>query len=346
MWRLPTRGAVQASVVFDPCDRMLVADMSGCVQAFSSEGAPLWQRQLEGAISATPAVDVQDGRVFVGTHLGWVYALNSAEGTVVWRRRLPTKSDARVVSDLMVAPVRRQVVLSSWGGVFHALAVATGLTQQTWDAGIAPQAAASADARGNLYFARAVRGQGVSCVRVGPDGAETLLVRQSEGKRGASRMVVAAAPVLDENRGVIYLITNGDRETTLRAWSAPNDRLLWKQEIPRFTTATPALRADGAIVLAGMDGALRAFSAEGSPILHYPTGAEYLLAGPVSDAEGTVFLGDPLGQVHIVDKAGSGRIVFEAVRSIQARPAFDRLGNLCVPGTDRTVYVFRNQTAG
>lgn len=343
--RLAARGAVQASAVFDADDRVFIADMAGWVQAFASTRVPLWQQQLEGAVSATPAVDVGAGRVFVGTQTGWVYALATADGSVLWRKRVPTKSDARIVSDLLLLTAQPRVVLSSWGGRFNALEAATGEIGHNWDAGISPQAGASADTSGNCYCLRAVRGEGVAFVRVAPDGAESVLCRQPEGERGASRMVVAAAPVLDESRGVAYFIVNRGRDSTLHAWSLRDGRLLWQRDFPRMIVATPALRPDGALVVAGMDGAVHALAPEGSLLFRYETGAEYLLAGPVCDGLGSAFVGDPLGRLHVIDKDGTGHAIFETGRSLQARAAFDPQGRLYLPGTDRTVYVFQNLAA-
>jgi outer membrane protein assembly factor BamB len=343
--RLAARGAVQASAVFDADNRVFIADMAGWVQAFANARVALWQQQLEGAVSAAPAVDVSAGRVFVGTQTGWVYALATADGSVLWRKRIPTKSDARIVSDLLLLTTQQRVVLSSWGGRFNALEAATGEIGQTWDAGISPQAGASADTSGNCYCLRAVRGEGVAFVRVAPDGAESVLCRQPEGQRGASRMVVAAAPVLDEPRGVAYFTVNRGRDSALHAWSLRDARLLWQRDFPRMIVATPALRPDGALVVAGMDGAVHALAPEGSPLFRYETGAEYLLAGPVCDGAGSTFVGDPLGRLHVIDEGGRGHAVFETPRSLQARPAFGRHGDLHLPGTDRTVCIFQNLAA-
>ncbi len=344
--RLTARGALQASVIFDDQDRMFLADMAGWVQAFTSQGGLLWQRQLAGGTSASPALDAEGGRVFIGTHAGWVYALQSADGTVLWRRSLPTKSDARILSDLLYLPAQRSVVLSSWGGQFQTLDAASGETKHTWDAGLWPQAGASADAQGHLYCLRARRGEGVAFFRVSPDGKETVLHNQPESRRGAQRMATAAAPVLDESRGVAYFMTNGDRDCEVHAWSLREQRHLWKRGLPRTVMATPALAAAGNLLLADMEGSVHALAPDGTPAFHYVSGADYLLSGPVCSADGHTFVGDPLGRLHVVDRKGAGGPVFEAARSIQARPAFDRQGDLYVPSTDRTVYVFRNLASG
>ena len=176
--RLLAQGAVQASVVFDEQDRVLVADMAGWIHAFDPQGKVLWERQLTGGVSASPAVDAEAGRVFIGTHAGWVEALQTTDGAALWRRKLPSKSDARILSDLLYLPAQGCVVLSSWGGQFHALDAASGETRRTWDAGLWPQAGASADTQGHVFCLRALGGVGVAFVRVAAEGQETILYTQ------------------------------------------------------------------------------------------------------------------------------------------------------------------------
>jgi hypothetical protein len=91
-----------------------------------------------------------------------------------------------------------------------------------------------------------------------------------------------------------------------------------------------------------MGGTLHELAPDGSTQSHYVSGAEYWLCGPVCAGNGVAFAGDPLGRLHRVNEAGEGETIFEAPRSIQARPAFDRLGNLYVSSTEGNVYVFRN----
>jgi hypothetical protein len=94
--------------------------------------------------------------------------------------------------------------------------------------------------------------------------------------------------------------------------------------------------------VADLRGYVHAVAHDGSRLYRYASGADFLLAGGVCDAGGTMFVGDPLGMVHAIPPNGSGRQVFEIPRSVQARPSFDPAGNLYIPATDRKVYVFRN----
>jgi outer membrane protein assembly factor BamB len=343
--RIFARGAVQASVVFGGSNEAYAADMAGWVQAFGRDGKTLWQRHLEGGVSASPAVDVKGGRVFIGTHAGWVYALPAAGGAPLWSRRLPSKRDPRILSDLLFVPERNSIVLSSWGGQFCELDAASGEPKGAWDAGLSPQAGAAADAAGNVYCLRAVRGEGVALVCVSVEGRERVLHRQSEPGRGANRVAVAAAPVVDETRGRVIFTVNGDRDCQVRAWSLREERLSWVQPLPGAVVATPAVDAAGNVLVADLQGSLRGLRPDGSTAFQYESGAEYLLAGPVCSVGGQAFLGDPLGRLHLVDAAGVGRPVFEADRALQARPSFDSRGNLHVASVGRGIYVFRNLAA-
>jgi outer membrane protein assembly factor BamB len=172
------------------------------------------------------------------------------------------------------------------------------------------------------------------------DGKESVLYRVPESAWGANRMAVAAAPVLDERRQVAYFVANSGRESQVFAWSMRGDRLLWQRSLATGLVATPAVRGDGAVVVADLAGVVRALAPDGSLLFSYSADCDYLLAGPVSDATHRVFLGDPLGRLHVIDGEGAGKPVFEAERSFQARPSIDRSGQLYLPGADRQVYVF------
>lgn len=342
--QLAARGAVQAATVFDPAGRAFVADMAGWVQAWENGEEPRWRRQLDGAMSATPAVDPGGGRLFLGTHMGSVYALTTGDGEVLWQQRLPAAGDPRILSDLLFEVGSRRVVLSSWGGRFHALDADSGRPVQEWEAGLTPAAGAAADSRGVLYCLRVVRGTGVVLVRRTSDGQEVELHRESEGPRGSGRIAVTAAPVLDEARGRAWFVANDGRTAALLLWSVGSARLAGRWPLPCGVQATPALAPDGAVWVADLAGNLHRFTAE-APLtqVRYNTGAEYLLAAPVCEAGGRCLVGDPLGRLHEVEPDGRGRVVFEATRAFQAALSFAPAGDLYLPGTDRRVYVFRNK---
>lgn len=341
--RLPAQGALQASVVFDGQGRALVSDMTGGVQAFSPQGKRLWQVQVGGGISATPVIHPDKPQVYLGTHTGWVFALDTTRGSTLWKKEIPTSSDPRILSDLLYLPQAGAVILSSWGGRYHALDSETGAEQFSWDAGISPCAAAAADGNGMIYCLRAISRQGVELIRVTSSGEESILYHAPEDRRGARRALVAAGPVLDEERHLLYFIVNREPGGQLLAWSLKTGQAQWEHALSSSVQAAPAIRPDGAIVLADLAGCVHALGPDGTARYRYITGCEYLLAGGVSEAGGSFYLGDPFGALHLIDWQGQGKAVFEARRSIQARPSFDPSGNLYLPSMDKFVYLFERR---
>lgn len=337
--QLQALGAVQAAVVFDERDTAFVADMCGGVQAFAANGKRLW-RVTVGGISATPLVVPGSRRLLVATLGGDLCALDSSDAKSLWRRSIPTKSDPRILSDLLYVPQANVVVLSSWGGRFCALDATSGKEKFAWDAGPYPYAAAAADAEGRIYCLRAVEAKGVELVQASIGGKATVLHRQPEEKRGARRTLVDAAPVLDAERRRLYAVLNGDRQGRLIAWSLATQSLAWEHLFEHCIQATPAVAPDGTIVAADLGGFMHALRADGSVRFDYPGGCDYWLAAPVVDGAGTVFIGDPLGRLHVIDPQGAGQRLFEAPRSIQARGSFDSTGRFYLPCTDGRVYVF------
>ncbi|MBE7500156.1 MAG: PQQ-binding-like beta-propeller repeat protein [Verrucomicrobiales bacterium] len=344
--RLEATGAVQASVVFDAEGRAFVADMAGGVQAFAPDGKRLWRTRLEGGISATPVVHPHEPRLYVASHAGEARALDTATGMTVWQRSLSTRSDPRVLSDLLFLPGAQAVVLSSWGGRFLALDAGTGEARFTWDAGASPGSAAATAGSGQVcYGLRAVDARGIELIEMTATGGERVLHTEPAGSRGARRAVVAAAPIIDAVRGVVYALCNRDREARLVAWSIDAGRVLWACPLAHAVQATPALRADGGLLLPDLGGGVSAVSTDGELSFRLDCGADYFLAGGVCDGDGGFYVGDPGGRLNVVGKTGSGRVGFEVERSFQARPSFGPDGRLYVPCTDRRVYIFGNASA-
>lgn len=339
---LLAQGAVQTSAVFDDKDNAFIADMAGGVQSFDKERKERWRIRLDGGVSATPTLAPNDRRLFVGTHTGRIFSLNTDTGDILWMQDIPTKSDSRILSDLLYLPKTNALVLSSWGEKFVALDADSGGTLFSWDAGISPYSGASADREDTIYCLRSVWDKGVQFVTVSPQGEETILFTQALQKKPASRIPVSSAPVLDEDRGIVYFITNLDRESLIHAWQIQSSKILWNYRFPRNIVATPALTKKGVLIVPALDGYVYSLSPEGQLLYRYLSGCEYLLGSAVVDAQEHVWFGDPLGMVHRIEETGIGFLFFEGERALLARPSFDKTGCLFVPSTDRRVFVFNN----
>lgn len=337
---LRASGSVKAPVVFSSKGVAFVADMSGMVAAFASDGSCLWRKQLPGGICAAPALDVAEERLLVGTLRGIACALGAVDGSELWRAEVRTESDPRILSDLLHVGATDSVFLSSWGGRLVRLDAKTGEERGAWNAGVSPRSAAAADRLGNVFFVRAVWDQGVELVHLSPAGEETVLHREPRSPRGARRMVVSAAPVLDGERSQVCFVTNRDRDAVLQAWSWKSGAIAWRRELPAAVAATPAIDAGGRLLVADLAGTVRCLDGDGTPVWEYATGCEYLLAGGVSSGTGTTWIGDPWGRLHQIGSNGQGKVVDEAERSIETQPSFTPDGRLVVPGTSGEVRVF------
>jgi len=335
--QIPASGALHASVVFDPAGTAYVADMAGGIRAIAPDGRARWERRLTGGVSATPALDCTTGRLFVATVAGAVYCLDAGSGDVVWQRAIPTASDPRILSDLLFAGDR--VVLSSWGGRFHALDGTTGKSQFDWNAGISPRSAVSCDSSGTIYSARAVHERGVELVATDSSGAEKVLFVEPEDDRGARRTLVAAAPVLEERRSRIYFVANRGRGARLHAWSIREGSLLWTRELEASVQATPALTAEGHVIVCDLSGCVSRFTPGGEAVCRHDLRCDYLLAGAVCPGTEDIIVADPLGYVHRIDPTGRAARWLDARRSFQARPSFSPSGALYAACTDGAVHV-------
>lgn len=337
---LQSAGSIQASPVFDKDGVCYVADMSGLIQAFAPDGKPLWQIKLEGGVIASPAICLRSGVLFAGTVSGSVYAIDSKKGKPLLKKAIPTASDPRILSDLLYVEKTNLIVLSSWGGRFYALDADSLEEKLSWDAGISPRSSAAADPDGNIFCLRAVDNAGIEFLKISPDGRETVIYTEPGGRRGARRALVAAAPVIDNVRKRIYFVANRDVGANLGAISTESNGLIWKIGLPVSIQATPMIRSDGVIVVLDLRGNAHGFMPSGDLIFQYKTDCEYLLSAAVSEQGGTTIFGDPLGRVHILNERGSGKVILETERAIQAQPSFSPGGKLYIPSTDKKVYVF------
>lgn len=338
--KLAARGAIQAAPVFDEAGKAFIADLSGGLQAWSPDGEILWRREFGDGILATPVIHPTEPHCFVGTLGGLVASVDTDTGEVRWQKALPTLADPRILSDLLVLPRAGVVVVSSWGGRFHALEVSSGESRVDWEAGIYPRSAAIADDDEVLYLQRAVWDRGVEFVRFNLREGETVLLKEPEDERGARRAVVAASPALDRDSGVVYLVSPRRHGGRMIAWSTGSNKEIWRVDLPATVQGAPTVLPGPRVVVADLAGNVLALGGDGREVYRCSLGSDYLLAGGVGLRDGTFLVGDPEGTVHAVNAQGEGRRVWESPRGVQGRLAFDPQGRLHVPCTDGFVYRF------
>jgi outer membrane protein assembly factor BamB len=113
---MPTAPVAAGGLVF-------VADRTGTVRALDSDGKPVWQAYTGGAIYYPPAI--ADGRVFVGSADGRVYAYEARTGRFLWSHRIGPQADRIPVYGRLISrwPVAGGVVVQN-GKVYAAAGIA------------------------------------------------------------------------------------------------------------------------------------------------------------------------------------------------------------------------------
>ena len=267
--------------------RLIVVDGAGGVTALDGRGKQVWTRKVDAPVYARPASDgtfvyvvdahggvtafdeasgekawgvqiaeyaveapiaYRDGVIYFGAWDQHVYAVNTADGALLWKSKgegSATKPAARYYSPADAPPVAVD------GGVFVAdramllarFDAAGGERSGSWDACSA--VAASVD--GESLYLRRTDGR---LTKMRPDGEVVWDVQ-------AGMSSVPAPPV--EHRGVVYAASGGG---VVRAISADDGKELWAyQATPgSYMFASPAA-GGGRIYVASMDGFVTAFAA-------------------------------------------------------------------------------------
>lgn len=286
LWQASMNGEILASPL--PVGRLLiVVDGAGDVSAFDAAGNPAWSHRIDAPIYARPVSDgsrvyvvdarggvtaldassgariwgvqvaeytveapvaLKDGVLYFGSWDEHVYAVNAADGAVLWKSKgegSATKPASRYYSPADAPPV------VAGGGVFVAdramllaqFDAATGERSGSWE----NCSAVAASEAGDALYLRRTDGR---LTRMRPDG-EVLWDVQ------AGMSAVPAPPV--ESHGVVYAASGGG---TVRALSADDGRELWSYQASpgSWMFASPAA-SGGRVYVVSMDGFVTALAA-------------------------------------------------------------------------------------
>lgn len=239
---------------------------------------------------------VADGTVYVGTADDdpVLVALEAATGDETWRTRL---GSARGFPDSSPA-VAGDLVLAPFGGVVVGADAATGEVRWRLRPGDGVTAPVVAD--GTAFLA--VAGSG-TVLALDPASGEV------DWERSVGEHVAGSVAVAD---GTVYAVAANEASGSLVALEAATGERRWAVELDGSPETRPAV-ADGSVYLA-QEGALRAFSTDGTPTYRVDlrtTGEaaiRYSRGGSApAVAHGSVYFGAPDGHVYAVDAATGER---------------------------------------
>jgi polyvinyl alcohol dehydrogenase (cytochrome) len=203
---------------------VFVGSAGGLVQALSAEkGCLKWAFQAAGSVRAAPLVAPRDGRnvLLLGDMTGWYYAVDAANGELVWKTRIETHDSTRLTGAAALHDGVVYVPVSSW------------------------EESRSSDPE---YPCCTFRGS-IVAVRVS-DGAQLWKTYMTDeprerGKNGRGKPLYSpsgaaiwSTPTVDAARGLLY-VTTGDNYTqpatttsdAVVALALADGRIAWTKQI-------------------------------------------------------------------------------------------------------------------
>lgn len=270
--------------------RLYATSGFGLLAAFdAATGAMVWTQDL-GAV-ATGAPTVLDGRVFVSARDGRGWAVDTADGKVLWEVAA-TRSRSGVIGGPSPAATGQAVVFAFGSGELIAADPASG--QQIWTNYVVGERPGRVAARiGDITGAPVIVG---GRVFAGNNSGRSAAIEFGTGQTVWTAEEGAMSPAWVAG-GAVFVISDEselvrlDAATGARVWGVElpfftNDRLRRRKDI--FAHYGPVL-AGGQLIVASNDGLVRVFSPEDGTLLRtveVPGGAA---ADPVV-AGGTLYL--------------------------------------------------------
>lgn len=207
-------------------------------------GEPLWTSpKLNDGIVAVPAV--ADGKVFVGTWGGLLYALNSTNGQILWQ------SYTGGVTFSSPSVVNNTVYVGSGTENVYAFDAPTGTLKWTYTGGKDSVWGSPAIAYGKLYIQDLV-----GHIHALDSNNGNLIWEYQTGAQPSSSYSSPAVA-----NGVVYI---GSQDKNIYAFDAYTGKVLWKYETGGAVNSSPAV-SNGILYVGSNDGYIYAFGNEAEP---------------------------------------------------------------------------------
>jgi len=271
----------------------------------------LWRTPTGGWVVSSPTV--ADGKVFVGSDDGYIYALDENSGAVLWKQT----TGGRVYSSPAVA--NGKVFVGSWNGWIYRLDENTGASRRLNKTG-GPLTSSPAVADGKVFM-----GSWDSCIySLNQDDGIIIWKYQTGGR-------IQSSPALHNGRLFI-----GSNDRKVYCLDANSGGSIWQYQTGGPIASSPAV-ADGKLFVGSNDHRIYCLDeATGALIWSYQT-AEVLMSSPAV-ANGRVFIGSNDGKIYSLDEA-SGNLVWSYTTGamVSSSPAVSD-GKVFVGSNDNCLY--------
>lgn len=239
--------------------RVLAASRDGHLHALNARTGELaWAYRAGGPVAASPVVWA--GAALLCDENGWLHALDARSGHPLWKVEVGTVHATPAL--LPTAPGRATLVIPTWPGEVHALALSAASGRVTLEG--ADPTLWTYDLEDEVWAAPAVTRDGVpgGLTIVAGWGGTVRALRLADGEDVWAHTLegrVTASPVL--SAGLVFLASEAGE---LAALDARSGAVRWQKREREGVQATP-LAAAGTLYVAFMNGTLRAYRAGEPP---------------------------------------------------------------------------------
>lgn len=284
-WIFPTGQGVFSPPVVGGDGTVYVGSADHAFYAIGADGALRWRFETGGVIDSAALLDDR-GRVYVPSGDGHLYALDRATGRELWRFRAHAPAEVAALHGIEVFNV------DWWEGHVALLPDGTLLA--------------------------------------GNDNYLVYLLDRDTGRERAHLLgneLAWSLPAVNARTGRIFLGTMFVALRNLFAFDPATGVRLWATGALGPVASSPLLtttRADGAVVVGGFDGYVRAFDqARGRQLWRFAT-RDHVYASAAQLSDGTLVVPSTDGTIYALDPERGTRIwAFDTLAPIRASPAVD-----------------------
>ncbi len=303
----------------------------GAMHAHATTAAP-WAFATGKGVFSSPIVGA-DGPIYVGSADRYFYALNP-DGTLKWKQLTGEIIDSAALLD-----DQGRVYVGSGDGHLYAFDAQTG----------APVWAFAADAPGPRSIINWFEGN----VAIGPDGTlyagndnfHVYAIHRDGTQKWAIDMPdqTWSSPAIDPANGQLFIGNNAMLTflgSNMFSFDTEGNRVWRHSEANGSVAASPMLTADGAVIVGGFDGYVRAIDAVTNLERWTFATRDHVYASPAELPDGTIVEPSADGTIYALDPAtGAQRWAFDTLEPIRSSPAVDADGHIYVGSGEGRLFV-------
>lgn len=328
LWEFPTGGAVVSSPVLDSLGNSYFGSLDGFVYSLDSEGNQRWRYQTTDWVESSPALSLDESRMYIGTWDDRILSINTEDGSLFWDFAVPSLvyASAAIGSD-------GTIYVGASDGVLYALNP-NGTLDWTFEVGGELDSSPAIDDEGNIY----VGSSAGTVVSLNSSGEEiwTWEVPSEQGAAGRD-MDINSSPMVTSTGTVLV----GSMNFWVYGLNAQDGSLAWKYETGGIVEGSFVEGMGRSCLIAGRDGYLYAFSWDGELKWRTFIGANYY-STPCVDGMGRIYAGalkgGTEGVLTVLSSEGEVLKVAEFSGFLDSSPVLSPGGRLLVGSNDGKLY--------